>query len=837
MSELQANRFKANLKLFQAKGSSPLADWQVAGVVKHRRSPSADGFVYELKEGSPATRIELPRKGKPPLGLRQQRLTLDLWGDPALPFSIEVIVRDGGGTTRVLTLSRDCMAPELTHGSPKAKLPLAPPPSSASAEPGWRIVDLDLQALIPRAFDGAAYHSLEGVAIYGACMLRSVEGRAEPPPAFTVATHVPLQPRFEARTAAGRSGAADTYRAVEAAEEVDYGDDAYDESAGFERPAERAAKVAAAERRALEAAQLKSRAAQAAFLKAALKTPDDDAEGDEAADAPPSAVGSKLKGAVSKLAMLKHLTAKPHAGSRRQGDPRHHRTVGGEDADASMYRREGLDGGKIVDDAAASKRKGVAAAQELCRRLRRGDAPPAVDMSGVAIGEGGTKLLCNALAAERAGSLRSLTLAFNGLGDRGSTLLAGALRANFGLRTLDLHGCEIGAAGGLALAGAVEVGCPGLHTLVLSRNEIGAAGVAAMVLAARSHAALTLLDLEHTGAAIGLRALFRTGDTIRFDGPSQPGASARVTHEASGRSVPRLDRDGPPHHGHRALLSGLRDPSIGRTVDARAVAKPPITAAFVNVATNAAVEAITQALARPFRALRVLRLGGNPFGAAAREDMGRALSLGPNASAGLALKFRFDDGSDSTALRGTSAEEATAADKEAGVAASRAADASTAAIEADADAADADAADAARLAEQQRQTRRFLAEQRSQAAAGWRSLAAERHALETEEFPEIGVQRSQLERSGTWAPDPSLCSGDDDVDDVSLYDAGSEIDEYLEEYREQRLDESVGELAATLGSEASTAKGLLPASLAKTQLLMATGAMSGSRVSANIVET
>ena len=274
------------------------------------------------------------------------------------------------------------------------------------------------------------------------------------------------------------------------------------------------------------------------------------------------------------------------------------------------------------------------------------------------------------------------------------------MRSNFTLTELDLQGCAIGTAGGVALAGAVEVGCPRLGTLVLARNAMGAAGVAALVRAAAVHTGLALLDLEHTGGAMGLRALFREGDEVRFEAPPSPplkhpsardgaeadplrmtldwGARARVVHVRTGRPVMCID-DGPAHDGTRTRLLGLRDREeiIGRMVHVRAVvgvagrtAVVGVVGAFVNVATNEALEALRETLLRPVRALRTLRLGGNTFGAAARDELKRVLSAGPNGAKGLALQFQVHDGS---AIVSAAAPPTDAGAQEAEVAASAAA--------------------------------------------------------------------------------------------------------------------------------------------------------------------
>ena len=807
-SDRLAQRFQPTCRLFVSRGSSPLLDWQVNGEVRQRPAPAGPGFVYEMVEGSPATRIQMPSKGSAPLGLRHQRLVLDVWGDPILPFAVEVVVCDAGGVTRTVTLSRDCMAPEMTHGSPKAKLPLAPPAGVMLVGAGWRIVDLDLADLIPRAFDGAVYKQLDGIAVVGACMLRTIDARAESPPVFLVADHVPLVPHYTAPGLPRVAGA--VYVAVKGEADADFGDEAYDGT-----------------------------------------TP-------SFASTPQAGSALNWQGATKKLGSRKLAAAmlRPSSG-RRHGDPRSHATGGFEDVHPAHYRRETrLPDGKFVPDTAAVTRSGVAAAQELCMRLRRGDAPPTVDMTGVAIGEGGTKLLTSALASKLASSVNSLTLAFNNLGDRGAALLASSLRANFTLTALDLQGCAIGTAGGVALAGAVEVGCPRLSTLNLSRNALGAAGVAALVRAAAVHTGLALLDLEHTGGAIGLRALFRQGDEVRFEAPPSPpmelgtapqmehptaqdGAAAdplrttldrgapraRVVHVRTGRPVPRLD-DGPAHDGRHTWLLGLREEIIGRIVHVNVAGRPAVVGAFVNVATNEAVEALRETLLRPVRALRTLRLGGNLFGAAARDELKRVLSTGPNGANGLALQFQVQIRQVSQ-VHGGSAIVPAAPSTDAGARdGAQEAEVEAAAAAAAPSRASSGAEEAVAELERrpERDARRFLAEQRRKAAERRQEQQQRRERQQTIEylFPEIELQREQLQRSGTWAPEPSLIGEGDAADDNEAeqpaQDVWTEMDAHLDEY-----------LAADAEPQPKLA-GSLPGGLSKSSLLLATASMNKARV-------
>ena len=68
------------------------------------------------------------------------------------------------------------------------------------------------------------------------------------------------------------------------------------------------------------------------------------------------------------------------------------------------------------------------------------------------------------------------------------------------LRLVDLRGCGIGSAGGVALAGAVEVGCVGLSTLLLGGNPLGARGVSSILGALARNVHISRVDLERTGA-------------------------------------------------------------------------------------------------------------------------------------------------------------------------------------------------------------------------------------------------------------------------------------------------------------------------------------------------
>jgi hypothetical protein len=353
----------------------------------------------------------------------------------------------------------------------------------------------------------------------------------------------------------------------------------------------------------------------------------------------------RFQSAVRKMMAAGRLSGA--TGLRRGNHATAHATDGGQAADASMYRREGKMGGSLVADGTATIRRGIDAVKELCQELRRGTVSGHADLSGEEVGETGARLLSFVLAGEHAHRLRSLSLRSSAVGNRGASFLAGALRRNWSLTALDMSECGLGTSGAEELAAALTVGCPALRYLSAARNELGPLGVRALLSAAPHHGSLAHLNLERSGASRGMRPLFCSGDDLELTG-------GRVVHVRSARQVPRAD-GGPTLEGRRTTLVALHA-QIGQVVDLRIAAKPPLSAAFVNVSSNGVVEALCRMLGQPLRALRVVCLGGNPFGAQALEEVSRALSQGPNAqTVNVAFQVRPVEGSDLARLTGEAA--------------------------------------------------------------------------------------------------------------------------------------------------------------------------------------
>ena len=635
-------------ELLKPVGANPLSEFDVIGTTQRTPTPT-HGFVIKMVEGSPPTRITLPKKAAPTLNLRHRYLILEVRTDPAIPFSIEVGLKDTFMLNRMLILSNGCKAPELAKGGgAKAKLPIvAVPPTSpdgvaAGSEfvvAGWRLAVLDLDMLVRYAFDGAPYHKLESVALVGACLVRSMAASAEPPqvqppgpvrlvPLFTAKPH----PTVPVQIGQGGVGGYDVPPPPEPPFDIDP-DEFLPKQ---QREAREAVRQASETKEAIEA----SKAAERDFLKQSMTRmpkPISAAVGfiparDDREDPPPagpSAMPARFRAAVRRVGMAGRLASAPARLPRRPGDPRDHATVvgGSSDADdASIYRREEpMQGGMVSSDTAA-KRSGVAAAQELARKVRWGIAGEVADLSDVIIGDGGARLLSFVLP--RARVLCELRLHRSAIGDKGAGYVCSALRIMTTLRLVDLRANGIGCAGGVALAAALEVGCVGLRTLLLGGNPLSPPAVAALISALPRNMHLARLDLERTGACQSLRPLLANGERVRLLG-------GFVVHERTGRRLPRADGKQPDAalEGRSSVLHGVRA-DIGQLVDLRGCARPPLEAACLNVGSNGVVEALLRTLAQPLCALLHLHLGGNAFGAVTRREVRDALSNGPNAAGG-----------------------------------------------------------------------------------------------------------------------------------------------------------------------------------------------------------
>ena len=131
-------------------------------------------------------------------------------------------------------------------------------------------------------------------------------------------------------------------------------------------------------------------------------------------------------------------------------------------------------------------------------------------LGGFSLGNRYTTLLGDVLLTSP--NLRILDLGFNGIRDKGASVLAGALEKNMVLEQLYLSGNEIGIAGAEALAKALRRNTA-LLSLHLSGNNIGEDGTDAIARSLRMNSTLRSLDLGTNG--IGPKGAQSLADMLR----------------------------------------------------------------------------------------------------------------------------------------------------------------------------------------------------------------------------------------------------------------------------------------------------------------------------------
>ena len=181
-----------------------------------------------------------------------------------------------------------------------------------------------------------------------------------------------------------------------------------------------------------------------------------------------------------------------------------------------------------------------------------------------------TELGCRHLAVMAArGDLRSLSVAWNPVGNAGARALSEALRAaTCRLTMLDARHCDIHTVGAVALASALP-GCSSLHSLDLSFNHIGPDGAAALaaVLQLWQSGPLRELDVSHNDigargmATFSHKALARlTRLGLAYNGLCAGAARTLANALAHNTSLRHLDvsRNALTDEGVRLLCVALR---------------------------------------------------------------------------------------------------------------------------------------------------------------------------------------------------------------------------------------------------------------------------------------
>ena len=194
-----------------------------------------------------------------------------------------------------------------------------------------------------------------------------------------------------------------------------------------------------------------------------------------------------------------------------------------------------------------------------------------LDLSYNYIGDGGAQALAQALRVND--TLRKLDLTYNGVGAAGAHALAEALRVNSTLRELNLDANEIGDEGAQALAETLHVNGT-LRMLGLRDSGCGEPATRALAEALRVNAALETLDLGEndvrSGGACALAAALHDNGTLRelcLDKNNVGARGARALVEAQG-ALRTLDlrTNYLSADGASALADALRGNGVLRTL-------------------------------------------------------------------------------------------------------------------------------------------------------------------------------------------------------------------------------------------------------------------------------
>jgi Ran GTPase-activating protein (RanGAP) involved in mRNA processing and transport len=139
------------------------------------------------------------------------------------------------------------------------------------------------------------------------------------------------------------------------------------------------------------------------------------------------------------------------------------------------------------------KQGGQALSQVLSRQCK---ALRTLILHGCNMGSAGAEFLAGMLRQNR--TLTRLDLPYNGLGPTGAAALAEVLPLNRALCELDLRGNGLGPAGGLAIAAGLLHNRPGrLRVVKVADNKLGEAAAAAVAAAMRGTASEGLRSFSH----------------------------------------------------------------------------------------------------------------------------------------------------------------------------------------------------------------------------------------------------------------------------------------------------------------------------------------------------
>eukprot|EP00903_Cladosiphon_okamuranus_P008560 g8214.t1 len=158
------------VEVFSPAGKNPGSEWKSSGKIVRVFEKGVKGYVLTVSGGA-TSKMQLPKAPKGLLGLRQRHLVLQVLtaASQDKPFSLELGLKDSGGTRRRLVLSSSFKA---LHCTPlHAQVPLVGLDRHRGT---WANLSIDLAGLTAVCFRADAFSSLELISIGPTCRLRKI---------------------------------------------------------------------------------------------------------------------------------------------------------------------------------------------------------------------------------------------------------------------------------------------------------------------------------------------------------------------------------------------------------------------------------------------------------------------------------------------------------------------------------------------------------------------------------------------------------------------------------------------------------------------------------------
>eukprot|EP00752_Nemacystus_decipiens_P008031 g7177.t1 len=158
------------VEVFSPAGKNPGSEWKSSGKIVRVYEKGVKGYVLTVSGGA-TSKMQLPKAPKGLLGLRQRHLVLQVLtaASQDKPFSLELGLKDSGGTRRRLVLSSSFKA---LHCTPlHAQVPLVGLDRHRGT---WANLSIDLVGLTAVCFKSNSFSSLELISIGPTCRLRKI---------------------------------------------------------------------------------------------------------------------------------------------------------------------------------------------------------------------------------------------------------------------------------------------------------------------------------------------------------------------------------------------------------------------------------------------------------------------------------------------------------------------------------------------------------------------------------------------------------------------------------------------------------------------------------------